>query len=177
MRGLALLAFVALTACGGAQEPRNMSREEVAAEQAQVRINPGAWEFTTQITAVEAPEMPREMMQAMQGRRNSVRHCITPEQANDPDAFSRNMQQQNQGCQVRGFTMRNGRMEGETICAGGTAQEVRSQMSGRYGPDSFDYENRVAMPAPIAGGTMNVAVRVQGRRTGECPGTEGAGGG
>lgn len=149
-----------------------MSREEVAAQHAQVRINPGQWELTTQITAVEAPEMPREMMQAMQGRRSAVRHCITPEQANDPGAFSRSVQQRDSGCQVRGFAMRNGRMEGETICRAGTPQEVRSQMSGRYGPDGFDYENRVATPAPMAGGTMNVSVRVQGRRLGDCTGNE-----
>jgi hypothetical protein len=104
----------------------------------------------------------------MQGRRNAIRHCITPEQANDPGTFSRNVQQGGGSCLVQGFTMRNGRVEGQTICAVGTPQEVRSQMNGRYGPDSFSYETRVATPAPMAGGTMNMAVRMQGRRVGEC---------
>lgn len=169
-RPLAALALTALAGCGSAGEradgTRNMSRQEVAHEQAQVRIAPGEWELATEITGVEAPAMPRELMQAMQGRRTSGRHCITPEQAGDPAMFSRDVQQGD--CQVQGFTMRGGRMAGQTICGAGTGREVRSQMNGRYGPDSFDYETRVATPAPIAGGTMNLAVRVHGRRIGEC---------
>lgn len=170
-RGLSLLALTALAGCGGggsANEARNMSPAEVAAQQAQVRINPGEWELSTEITAVEAPELPREMMQAMQGRRTSIRNCITPEQASNPAVFTRGAQQQNSACQVRDFAMRDGRLQGLTVCAAGSAQEVRSEMSGRYGPSDFNYQSRVAMPAPIAGGTMNLTVRVQGRRVGDC---------
>lgn len=179
MRGVTLLALAALAGCGdagdGANQSRgNMSREAVAAELAQVRINPGEWEISTEITAVDAPEMPREMLQAMQGRRTAIRNCITPEQASDPAAFSRGVQQQNSGCQVRDFTMRGGQLAGETICAAGTNREVRSRMSGRYGPESFDYQTQVATPVVIAGGTMNVTVQVQGRRVGDCAaGSEG----
>jgi hypothetical protein len=165
-------AVLLLAGCGGGPAAengsRNMSRNEVAAEQAQLRITPGQWELATVITAVDAPDLPREMLRAMLGRRTAVQHCITPQQANDPGAFTRSVQQQNSGCQVRGFTMRGGRLSGETLCAAGTPQEVRAQMSGTYGPDSFDYETRTATPAPIAGGTMIVTVWVQGRRTGEC---------
>lgn len=175
-RGLAALALATLAGCGGGEEqPRNMTGQEVADQLAQVRINPGEWELTSRIISVEAPELPRELMQAMQGRQNSIRHCITPEQASDPAAFSRNVQQRNSGCQVQDFTMKGGRMEGQTVCAGGTAQEVRSRMSGVFGPDSFDYETRVAVPAPMAGGTMNLSVRMQGRRVGACPASGAAG--
>lgn len=170
IRRLSAAALLAAAGCsGGGSQPANTSREEVAAQQAQVRINPGEWELATVITGVEAPEIPREMMQAMQGRRRAVRHCVTPEQASDPSAFGRSLQRQSGGCQVQGFTMRGGQLEGQTLCAAGTPREVRSQMSGRYGPDSFDYQTRVTTPAPIAGGVMNVSVQVQGRRVGDCP--------
>lgn len=172
MRLAPAVAAMLLAGCSGGSparnESRNMSRNEVAAEQAQVRINPGQWELATVVTDVEAPDLPREILNATLGRRTAVQHCITPEQASDPSSFTRTGQQRNGGCQVSGFSMRDGRMSGETLCAAGTPQEVRAQMNGTYGSDSFDYETRTATPAPIAGGTMIVTVRVQGRRTGAC---------
>ena len=172
-----LAAGLLLAGCGGGSEApgNNMSREQVASEQRSVRVSPGEWEMTTQVVSIDAPEIPIELMQRMQDRRTSARHCITSEQASDPNLLSRRMQQQGGNCEVRNFTMRAGRMEGETVCFAGTPQEVRSRTSGRFGPDSYDYQMIAVTPAPVEGGAVNVTMRIQGRRLGECPADGGTG--
>jgi len=169
-----LAAALLLAGCGGGNEaPRNMTREEVKAEVADVRVSPGEWEHSTQVLSVSAPDMPRELAAQMQQRRTAFRYCITPEQAAE-SRVSEAIARPGQGCTVRGFTMQSGRMDGQMVCREGSPGEVSTVMSGSYSPESFDYRSQIEMPAPMANGRMRLEVRTTGRRIGECPPQQGA---
>ena len=58
-----------------------MSAGEVAGELANMRIEPGLWELTSEVVEVRAPDLPREVRNRMVGPRSRLRNCITPQQA------------------------------------------------------------------------------------------------
>ncbi len=165
-----LAASLLLAGCGGGSEaPGNMTRDEVAAEVADVRVTAGEWEQRSEILAVEAPDMPRELVARLRQPRPPLRYCITAEQAAQPARVSDAIARPQAGCTMRGFTMRDGRMEGRMVCREGTATQVSTDMSGAYSPESFDYRSRIEMPPPIGGGVIRLEVRTTGRRIGPCP--------
>jgi hypothetical protein len=165
-----ILSSLALTlaACSGeAPEGRNMSVNEVAAELASIRIDPGLWESRSEVLDVTAPNLPREVQNRMKGPPQVTRHCISEEQAARPDANFLATQRDN--CTYRDFAMREGRIEGSMICQGGDITgEARATMNGRYGPDRYEMRMRMEMDGP-ADATMVIETRASGRRIGECP--------
>ena len=174
LHGLAGAALgVALAGCGEpAGEPGNeTSANEVAQQLAQVQIEPGLWERSTEVLSVSAQGMPREVASQMTGPRESRRDCITPEQASRPNATFL-ATQQNSACTYRDFVMREGRVTGTMTCNGGGADEMRALMNGRYGRQSYEMQMRMERPMPT-GETMTMEVRVRGRRVGACEGGSG----
>lgn len=152
--------------CGEEPAPRNMTSGEVADQLADLRIEPGLWELTTEIVDVRAPDLPREIRNNMIGPRTRARHCITPEQAERPSANFLAGQSGGE-CTYRDFEMRGGRMSGSMSCPG-----VEAQMRGRYGPT--DYVTEMEMKSPIReGATMTLEVRARGNRVGECEEVQG----
>ena len=167
---LSFAACLALAGCGGGSEaPGNMTRDEVKAEVADVRVAPGEWEQRTEILKVEAPDMPRELAARFQQPRPPLRYCITPEQAAQPGRVSDAIARPQAGCTMRGFTMQDGRMEGQMVCREGSPAQVSTAMSGTYSPESFDYRSRIEMPPPIGDGVIRIEARTTGRRVGPCP--------
>lgn len=143
-----------------------MTSEEVAAELAAMRIEPGLWELSSEVVDVRAPDLPHEVRQRMIGPRSRLRHCITPEQAERPDA---NFLAARAGseCVYRGFTAEGGEISGRMVCPDAVAH-----MRGRYGPQAYDM--RMEMASPMGGGaTMTLELRSRGRRIGECGEDEG----
>lgn len=176
----AMLTIAALAGCsgdgGGEQASRNMSRNEVAGELSNVRIEPGQWELTSRITNVTAPDMPRELISQMTRPNPIIRNCITPEQAASPNTNFLTAQQ-NSNCTYRDFSMRGGRMQGTMSCTAppegqaGPPRRARmtATMDGQYGPQSYDLTMHMETPNPMSGGTMRISTRTQGRRVGPCP--------
>ena len=160
--GAALLAvsMLPLSGCGAPAE-RNMSAEEVAGQLATMRIDPGLWELTSEVVEVRGPDLPREVRNRMVGPRRSVRHCITPAQAERPSANFLAGRDDN-GCSHRDFTVRDGRLSGTMTCPDATVR-----MDGRYGPRGYDMRMEMASPAP-GGGEMILDLRARGRRIGAC---------
>ena len=158
-----LLAFVCLATggCGEQEEARNMSVEEVADELANMRIEPGLWELTSEVVEVRAPDLPREVRNRMVGPRSRLRNCITPQQAERPSANFLAARSDND-CRYRGFSVRDGQLNGTMICP-----EVTATMAGRYGPRAYSTDMEMASPVQ-GGGTMKIEVRTRGRRIGEC---------
>jgi hypothetical protein len=171
LAGAALCA--ALCACGGAGEQGDeTSANEVAQQLAQVRIEPGMWERSTDVLSVSAEGMPREAANRLKGRRSSSRHCITREQAARPNATFM-ATRQNSDCTYRDFTMQGGRVSGNMACSNAESEGIiRTAMSGEYGPQSYDMRMRVEAPMS-SGQIMTTEVRVRGRRVGACEGGSG----
>jgi hypothetical protein len=139
----------------------------VAAQLADIRIEPGLWQLTSAVTDVRAPNLPVQVRNRMIGPRARMRHCITPEQAAQPSANFLAMRADSE-CVYRDFQLEEGRLRGTMTCPGVTAT-----MEGRYAPRSYD--TRMQMRSPMPGGAvMTLQVRAQGRRIGECE--EGKGG-
>ena len=157
----ALLAAAALAGCGERAEGGNMTAEEIAGELAKMRIEPGMWELASEVLDVRAPDLPHEVRQRMIGPRARRRHCITPAQAQRPEANFLAMQE-GSDCVYRRFGVADGRISGEMICP-----NVTAQMRGRYRPDGYD--TRMAMASPMENGaTMTLTLRSRGRRIGDC---------
>ena len=138
-----------------------MSAEDVASELSDIRVRPGLWELSSEVLDVRAANLPREIRTRMIGPRSRMRHCITPEQAEQPSANFLAMRADS-ACVYRDFTLQDGRLSGTMTCPGATAR-----MQGRYGPES--YVTQMEMRSPMPGGeVMTLQIRAQGRRTGEC---------
>ena len=157
---LATLGLVA-AACGQPREARNMTDQEVAEQLQAMRIEPGLWELSSEVTDVSARDLPHEVRQRMIGPRSRTRHCITPAQAEQPSANFLAGRAESE-CSYRNFTVGGGRIEGAMTCP-----DVTARMRGSYGPAGYDM--RMEMASPMAGGaTMQLVVRSRGRRIGEC---------
>lgn len=168
----AILSLALLTACGGEKAPeesREVSVNEVASQLAAVQIEPGLWEARSEVVNVTGEGLPREVQSQMKGRASEIRNCITPEQAARPDANFLTAQQ-NSNCTYRGFSMQNGRVEGAMTCTGGDLPgEMTTEMSGEYGPRSYDMRMRMTTTGMPGGADMTIETRVSGRRVGDCP--------
>lgn len=169
MRHAAVLLALWLPAaagCSGEAPPRDMSAAEVADELAGLRIAPGLWELSSEVTDVRASELPLEVRNRMIGPRSRMRHCITPQQAEQPSANFLAMRSDG-GCVYRDVTLEGGRLRGAMRCPGATAR-----MDGHYAPEA--YEMRMDMASPMPGGAvMELEVRARGRRIGDCEEGEG----
>jgi len=165
--GAFLAAWVLLAAAGcGGETARNMTAEEVAGELADLRIEPGLWELTSEVTDVRAPDLPHEVRNRMIGPRSRIHHCITPQQAEQPSANFLAFRSES-ACVYRDFTLDDGRLRGAMACPDATAR-----MDGRYGAQA--YEMRMQMESPVPGGsTMTLEVQARGRRIGDCREGEG----
>lgn len=168
MTRLLLAATFVLAACSQErQAARQMSAEDVAAELATVKVDPGQWQASTQIVSATGP-LPEAALRQMVGQSSSLSHCITPQQAERPSANFL-AAQQGSDCTYEDFKLENGRISGRMICTGGQLPgQTTTQMSGTYGPQSYDLVMDMRSPSLPGGAGISIKVRTQGRRTGEC---------
>lgn len=168
-RWIGAAALLAAAGCNQGESGGNMTANEVAEELAGIQIQPGLWEATSQVVNVSAPNLPREVMTQMTGERNTVRSCITPEQAARPDANFLTAQQ-NSNCTYRDFSMSGGQLRGSMTCTGGGMPgTMTTSMEGRYGPQSYDMTMRMETAGMPQGANMTIEARTTGRRIGDCP--------
>jgi len=150
---LVVLAF-AVSGCGTEPQAGNQA--------AQIAIEPGEWESTSEIVNVSAPELPHEIRRRMIGPRPVARGCITAAQA--PRLIGGSG-----ACNYRGLTMADGRLAGTLICPDPVLlRPTIATIEGRYGARryAFDMVMQAALPD---GGTMRIEIRGRGRRLGDCP--------
>jgi hypothetical protein len=170
-RSFFLPAILALAAsCQGEGPPpeREMTAEEVAAQLATVKVDPGQWQSTTRILSASGP-MPKPALDKMIGQETRAANCITPEQAARPNANFL-AAQQGSDCTYHDFRMQDGKLSGRMTCTGGRLpREMTTTMSGDYGPQSYDMVMDMETPGLPGGEAMRIKARTQGRRVGECP--------
>lgn len=160
------LALLVLAACdrGPPEEPA-VPEEEVAAQLAKVKVEPGQWERTTEILAAEGAVTEAERSQIV-GRQTTSSDCITRAQAERPSANFLSAQQ-NSECTYHEFRMEGGKLRSRTTCVGRESpDELVTVMNGNYAPDSYDMMTKVQTPGQS--GLVTITTRTRGKRVGEC---------
>lgn len=176
----AALAALTLGACskedgGSASGDSPQSAEEVASQMAKVSLQPGEWETTSEIVEVTMDNMPQGMpagmLDAMKGRKTTVKSCITPEQAENPEADFLTAQKDG-NCTYSGFEMAGGTIRGNVSCTSEQGGTANIAMEGIYSPAS--YAMTMNMNGDGMGGagtpgmTMQMKMKTSGKRIGEC---------
>jgi hypothetical protein len=133
-----------------------------AAVFAQTARRDGKWEVTTQ---VEMPGMPAG--RGMPGMSNTVTQCITKEQADDPQKFaaqppSRGGQQSD--CKVSDYKVVGNKVTYSMKCT--TPQEMTATGEMVYGENKYD--GVVKMTMSRGGQTMDMTMKMAGKRLGDC---------
>ncbi len=167
-----------LAACSSepAVDARNASAEEVADKVAaaggsDIFVRPGKWQSRVQIEQFELPGAPAGVSNAMRSmmERSAVSEsCLTPEEAKRPreDFFAG----KNKDCRYDRFTMANGKIDAVMQCTS-DGKTHNMTMQGSYNPDA--YQMRMTMKADAgagADGGLNMTMRVDAKRVGECDG-------
>lgn len=167
-RFAAAAVLLILTACDAGPVPTpEVSEEEVAAQLSRVKVEPGQWERTTEILAAEGAVSDAERRQIV-GRKTSSSDCISPAQAERPNANFL-AAQQNSECTYHEFSMEGGKLSSRTTCVGkDSPDELVTVMTGDYAPDSYDMRAKVQTPGQA--GAVTITTRTTGRRVGECTG-------
>jgi uncharacterized protein DUF3617 len=162
------VTLVAAAGCGGAED-REMSANEVAAELRDLRIEPGLWRVTSEVTAARGANLPLAAKARIEAHRRVASSCVTPAEAARPEAnFLR--QQRDGHCGYRGFSLSGSRMRGQMRCAGGGLPgTVTTEMDGRYRPGAYELTMRMTSTGMPEGANMVIETRTIGRRVGACP--------
>jgi hypothetical protein len=163
-----VVPLLALQSCGKEEPGRKQSAEEVAEEMSSLKIEPGQWEATNEILSASAKGLPDSALEQMTGKKDTVRDCITPEQAERPSANFL-AAQKNMDCAYRDFSMQGGRMKGAMTCTGPQMPgQVVMEMDGEYGPRSYAMNMDMNASNLPGGMTMTIKAKTTGRRIGEC---------
>lgn len=149
-----------------------MRGADVAAEARKLQLEPGQWETTTTITALNVPGLPAAMAKAATGTPTTTSACITPAEAARPSADIL-AGAQGGNCTYQRFSMANAQIDAAMTCAPpGAPSAVALTLNGGYSPQTFDMGMVVKTDLPGQGamtqGTMTMRARVSGLRTGAC---------
>ena len=153
-------------AAGADAAPEAGSAAAPAAAMAQ--LSPGQWETRVEVLRLnmsDVPNMPAGVTPPMPPP-TTVRSCLTPEQARQPNAGFLTGGENQSGCTYEDFSMTGGRMQGIVTCTReGTT--VRATVNGSFTADSYAMESESRVTAN--GMTVETASRVTSRRIGDCP--------
>lgn len=174
---------VALAACN--KSPKVDEKNATPAEVAQkVResgvdqslVRPGLWQSKVTIEKVDMPGMPPEMASRMksmmaESRPHDFQTCLTPEDVQKPneDFFAG----KNNECRYEHFTMGGGKIDAVMHCGKGAGASTM-RMAGTYSPDAYQMQMATeAETGDEAGRAMQMQMRVEARRVGECSAKQG----
>lgn len=180
MRAQMVIALVAaLAACDrGEVDEKNATpaevAEAVAKSGADMKFLPGRWESQVSFVSMNAPGMPPEVSQAMQGsvgKDQRYATCLSKAEAEKPaaDFFAKDAQD----CTYDHFTLGDGKIDAAMKCGarGGGTGAVAMTMTGTYDRDSY----AMAMNTRVdggAGGPMTMTMKVSANHAGACRGDE-----
>lgn len=169
----ALGAAALVAGCGGGDDngitaKKGESVESVAARVSKVMFEPGEWQMTTRITAVDMPGAPPELTKAMAGRETVVKHCMTREEAerSPGDLFRKSAEGK---CTYERFEMDGGKVDAKMQCQGARPGEtMQTEMSGAYSRDTYKTEMKMTVSVPGSEGPMTMEATTEGKRLGAC---------
>ena len=170
-------ATVALAGCGDGVVDETSSEAEIAAAADEiVKPEPGKYETTGELVALELPDMPdappqaEEMMRGMMEAafEQKTEQCITPEEAEQ--GFARMIEQLQAGmedgsCETQDFTIDGNAFDATMRC--GENEEIGLvTIEGTGGRTSSEILMSITGESPQ--GAMTMKVKFDSRRVGEC---------
>jgi hypothetical protein len=164
-------AASASNALASAAPAGDRSAADVAQQVARVKLKPGQWETSFSVTDLKMAGMPKGMPQGMEEQmkgamsKRAIVHCVTPEEAEKPDAsFFAN---QDKACTYNGFDMSGGAVKGTVTCTR-EGMTTTASMTGHYAPDSYD----MAMEMNAAGGPNGMTMAMKATSAGRWIGPQ-----
>jgi hypothetical protein len=160
-------AILALSACGsGSDGSGNVGSAEKAPAAAAsggdiaATMQPGEYEVTTQFVSMEAPNMPAGMANAIKGRTEANRNCVTEKDLKEAnsDMFAGKEAKQ---CSQNSIKLAGGRMSGTLKCGSGAGTSTLT-IDGSYTASTYQAEMKME-----AGG-VTTHVKMAAKRVGEC---------
>jgi hypothetical protein len=177
MRIFLLASFACLAACGSGDtvEMTNASAGDVAKEMSKTEttfVSPGKWQQTASLLEMEVPGMPPQVAEAMKkavGTSQVHETCLTEEQARRPreDFFTG----AEKNCRYEHFKWGGGKVDMKLVCTEAQATKTM-EMTGTYEPNSYQMSMAMSGQGSQPGQTMNMKMRVDAKRIGECEGRQ-----
>ena len=181
---LLVVPLMMLAACDNSPkvEAENASIEEVAGKVREANagsttiVRPGQWESSVELESIEVPGMPADAVAQMKKTMARVatghKSCLTPEQAETPNADFLTAQK-GSNWTYSGFEMAGGTIKGNVSCTGGQGGNATVAMKGIYTPASYTMTMDVTsagMGGPQAQDMkMHMKMKTSSKRVGECP--------
>jgi len=170
---IAAAAALMLAACGSQSEGDGEKAGEKgaavtsgAAGGGAVAMTPGQWEMTVQMIRMTVPGMPEGASPPAMPA-TTIRTCLTPEQASQPNADFLTGTSANGDCSYENMSMGGGRLQGSVQCntPGGA---MRATFEGQFTPTSYEMTQQAQVGNEGSPG-MEMETRITGRRIGDCP--------
>jgi hypothetical protein len=168
-----------LTACGSGDEVamENASVAEVASEMRSKSgaefVKPGRWQQSATLVEMEAPGIPvqyAEQIKKQLGTTQTHETCLTPDQVKQPreDFFTG----ADKNCRYEHFKWGDGKVDMKLNCQHPNATQTM-EMAGTYEPESYQMTMNVASRGKSPMESMNMKMRVDAKRVGECSAKQG----
>lgn len=154
-----------------------MTVDEVAKTMSNVKMKPGAWDVSMTIEDVKLTGLPpgpqgqqiEQMMKQSIGAR-TVKSCMTPEQAANPQADFL-AAQEGKNCTYDGFAMDGGQVKGKMVCTPPNGKgQMTMTMNGTYSPTDYAMNMTLEGAGMGDGMAMTMKAKTQGKWLSDaCP--------
>lgn len=173
-----LAAAAALGACGSDDEVemKNASVADVSKEMSKTDtkfVEPGKWQQTATLVAIEAPGMPAQVKDAVQrniGQSQVHEVCLTPDKAKNPREDFWGGADKN--CKYEHFNWGGGKVDLKMLCTHPQATQTM-ELAGTYEPDSYQMAMSVTSKGSTPMESMTMKMRVDAKRVGDCDKSQG----
>ena len=176
---LAAATALCLTACGSGDkvEMDNASVADVAKEMGKKSdaqfVRAGKWQQSATLLEMETPGIPAQYADQIKkqiGTTQTHESCLTPEQVKHPkeDFFTG----ADKNCRYEHFEWGDGKIDMKLNCQHQNATQTM-EMAGTYEPDSYQMTMNMASKGSSPMETMNMKMRVDAKRIGECSAKQG----
>lgn len=153
------IAGMGLAGCGGGE----------------VEMQPGRYEMTSTIEELTLPGAPPEVVEGMkEAAQQPATACLTQEDVKNPGDKLTPRSDPGAACSENRYDWKGGKIDGRMRCDTRSG-EVTAEMSGEYRRDGFTMDVKSELPGlegEQAAQRGRISLRTQGRRIGECDGTE-----
>jgi hypothetical protein len=131
-------------------------------------IDPGKWQQTVTLVSIDAPGMPKEARDAMQGAmsKSQVNEvCLSPEEARSPreDFFAG----KDQNCRYEHFNWGSGKIDLRLMCDHPNARQQMT-LAGTYAPKSYSMTMTMANQGKTPQEQMTMTMKVDAKNVGQC---------